>query len=86
MRYPAMTSGDDSRLADAAGEVEVTCLTCGRTGAFAPRDDRIDGLPLVTLTRRFRCSACGSRAVKAQRSSPRDIARRLSSRLRTRGE
>lgn len=86
MRYRLMTSGDDSRPAGAAGEVEVTCLSCGRTGAFAPQDDRVDGLPLVSLTRRFRCSACGSRAVKAQRATPRDIARRLSGRLRTRGD
>ena len=62
--------------------VEVQCLSCGRFGAFEGDDSRVRNTPLVALTKRLRCSACGSRAVKATSvRTPQDIAKLLRSRM-----
>lgn len=67
-----------------AERIEVQCLSCGRIGLFARDDGRLGGEPLVALTKRFRCSECGSRAVRANAlGTPRDLAARLGERLRT---
>jgi hypothetical protein len=63
--------------------VEVQCLVCGRFGSFEGDDSRVRGTPLVALTKRLRCSACGSRAVKATSiRTPRDLAKLLRSRMK----
>jgi DNA-directed RNA polymerase subunit RPC12/RpoP len=63
--------------------VLVECLTCGRRSAIAPEDGAED-IPLVQLTKRLRCSECGSRAVKAARiETPRDVARLMRARMGT---
>lgn len=65
-----------------AARIEVQCLSCGRFGSFAGDDQRVAGRPLVELTKRLRCSECGSRAVRAQAlRTPRDLARILGGRL-----
>lgn len=62
--------------------IEVQCLNCGRFGCFEADDARVRGTPLVQLTKRFRCSACGSRAVRATSvRTPRDVARLLRARM-----
>jgi DNA-directed RNA polymerase subunit RPC12/RpoP len=62
--------------------IEVQCLSCGRFGSFEGDDIRVRGTPLVQLTRRLRCSACGSRAVKATTvRTPRDVAKLLRARM-----
>ena len=62
--------------------IEVQCLSCGRFGSFEGDDQRVAGAPLVHLTKRLRCSACGSRAVKASAvRTPRDVARLLRARM-----
>ncbi len=62
--------------------IEVQCLSCGRHGSFNGDDRRVAGSPLVQLTKRLRCSECGSRAVKAQAvRTPRDVARLLRGRM-----
>ena len=64
-------------------EIKVECLSCGRASIL--RADRTADLPLVRLTRRLRCSECGSRAVKAARvETPRDVARLIRARMRSR--
>lgn len=50
-------------------EIVVSCLSCGRIATLPPTGD-VAALPLVHLTRRLRCSECGSRAVKAERPDP----------------
>ena len=61
--------------------VLVECLSCGRRSAITP-DGGLDDMPLVQLTRRLRCSECGSRAVKAARiETPRDLARLMRARM-----
>ena len=61
--------------------VLVECLSCGRRSAI-PREDGLEDIPLVQLTRRLRCSECGSRAVKAARiETPRDLARLMRVRM-----
>lgn len=66
--------------------IEVQCLSCGRHGAFEGDDRRVSHTPLVQLTKRLRCSACGSRAVKATAiRTPRDVARLLRSRMEAGG-
>ena len=62
--------------------IEVQCLSCGRTGSFEGDDARVRDTPLVQLTRKLRCSACGSRAVRATSvRTPRDLARLLRARM-----
>lgn len=64
----------------AAPRIEVQCLSCGRRGAFA--SDALPGTSLVQITRRLRCSECGSRAVRATAvRTPRDLARLLRARM-----
>lgn len=64
--------------------IEVQCLSCGRFGSFEGDDARVRGTPLVRLTKRLRCSECGSGAVRAKAvHTPRDVARRLRSRMRS---
>ena len=64
-----------------ASGVLVECLSCGRRSALGP-DDGFEDLPLVQLTRRLKCSECGSRAVKAARiDTPRDLARLMRARM-----
>ena len=68
---------------DETPRIEVQCLSCGRFGSFDGDDARVRDTPLVTLTKRLRCSACGSRAVKATSvRTPRDVARLLRSRMK----
>ena len=77
-----MTGGSE-RPSPAIGaeRVQVECLACGHRATIGPEGE-LDRLPLVQLTRRLRCSACGSRAVKAARAeTPRDVARLLRSRI-----
>lgn len=78
-----MTDVDPDRPAsEDVPRIEVQCLSCGRHGSFAGDDRRVAGTPLVQLTRRLRCAACGSRAVKAVATrTPRDIARALRRRM-----
>ena len=45
--------------------VVVECLSCAHTAILPVRPG--DDLALVRLTKRFVCTQCGSRAVKAQR-------------------
>lgn len=74
--------------------VRVECLRCGRVASLD--ESRVREAPLVELTRHLRCSACGSRAVKAGRidpsgeapaprdvETPRDIAKLLRARMDT---
>jgi DNA-directed RNA polymerase subunit RPC12/RpoP len=64
--------------------IEVQCLNCGRHGSFASDDTRVNGRPLVQLTKRLRCPECGSRAVKATTiRTPRDVAKLLRSRMKS---
>lgn len=81
------SESDGTHLSAAARpRIEVECLSCGRQGSFDGDDRRVCGTPLATLTRRLRCSACGSRAVKATAiRRPEDIARRLRRRMDERG-
>lgn len=78
-----MSEPDEHRPAAAeTPRIEVQCLSCGRLGSFAGDDRRVSGTPLVHLTKRLRCSACGSRAVKASAvRTPQDVARQLRSRI-----
>lgn len=80
-----MTDADGDRAGLAPAEragIEVECLSCGRIGAFDAADRRVSGAPLSHLTRRFRCSACGSGAVKAKAvRRPGDLARRMRARM-----
>lgn len=78
-----MSEPDEHRPAGAeTPRIEVQCLSCGRFGSFEGDDRRVSGTPLVHLTKRLRCSACGSRAVKATTvRTPRDVARLLRSRM-----
>ena len=79
-----MTSDDDrTEPADARGrEIVVECLSCGRRSTLDPA--LASEQPLVQLTRRLKCSECGSRAVKASRvETPRDVARLLRARMRS---
>ena len=76
-----MTGRELTGGADDGGVVLVECLACGRRRSLGDRDGVAD-LPLVQLTRRLRCSECGSRAVKAARTgTPQDLARSARSRL-----
>jgi DNA-directed RNA polymerase subunit RPC12/RpoP len=78
---------DEGTSEAATPRIEVQCLNCGRSGSFDGDDARVRGTPLVTLTRRLRCSACGSRAVRATSvRTPRDIARLLRSRMKPAGD
>ena len=78
-----MGRGRDTVPDSEAGRIEVKCLSCGRTGRFERDDGRLGDEPLVALTKRFRCSQCGSRAVRANAvGTPRDLAARLGERLR----
>ncbi len=69
--------------------VRVECLSCGRVAALD--ESQVRDAPLVQLTRHLRCSACGSRAVKAGRidtpredvNVPRDVAKLLRARMDT---
>lgn len=75
-----MTSEGDQPDHDDA-EIVVACLSCGRTASLPPSSAGTD-LPLVQLTRRLRCSECGSRAVKAERAdTPLALARAMRSRM-----
>jgi DNA-directed RNA polymerase subunit RPC12/RpoP len=66
--------------ADDSPRIEVQCLSCGRVAALD--DAGLVGSPLVSVTRRLRCSECGSRAVRAARvRTPQDVARLLRSRM-----
>lgn len=80
-----MNDGDEHRAGAAPTQrIEVQCLSCGRFGSFDGDDSRVSGTPLVQLTRRFRCSACGSRAVKAMTvREPRDVAKLLRARMKS---
>jgi DNA-directed RNA polymerase subunit RPC12/RpoP len=71
-------------LPEPAADIAVECLHCGRASVL--RAEALSpGLPLVHLTKRLRCSECGSRAVKAVRvETPRDVARTIRSRIRAR--
>jgi DNA-directed RNA polymerase subunit RPC12/RpoP len=77
-----MTCKDErQRQGPRASGVLVECLNCGRRSAIGP-DEAPGDLPLVQLTRRLRCSECGSRAVKAARiETPRDLARLMRARM-----
>jgi DNA-directed RNA polymerase subunit RPC12/RpoP len=78
-----MTTRDERAREGETPRIEVQCLNCGRFGSFNGDDSRVRGTPLVELTKRLRCSACGSRAVRATRvRSPRDIARLLRGRMK----
>lgn len=73
----------DERHAETRGsrQIEVQCLSCGRLGLLED-DGRAAGTPLAQLTKRLRCSECGSRAVKARTiRTPRDLARLIRSRM-----
>ena len=76
---------DSHKRAAEPGErprIEVRCLSCGRVGSLEGGDERVRGTPLVHLTRRLRCSECGSRAVQAKEvRTPRDVARLLRTRM-----
>jgi DNA-directed RNA polymerase subunit RPC12/RpoP len=73
--------GDKRDTGPAAERVAVECLRCGRVGSLGGPVVET-GLPLVQLTRRLRCSECGSRAVRACRvSTPGDVARALRNRM-----
>jgi DNA-directed RNA polymerase subunit RPC12/RpoP len=75
------TKNERHRQGPHASGVLVECLSCGRRSAIAPEEGQED-LPLVQLTRRLRCSECGSRAVKAARiETPRDLARLMRARM-----
>ena len=78
-----MGDSDERRGEDAAApRIEVQCLSCGRTGRFDEADERVSGSSLVQLTKRLRCSECGSRAIKATSvRTPRDLARALRDRM-----
>ena len=72
---------EPQRQAPRASGVLVECLNCGRRSAIAP-EDGVEDMPLVQLTKRLRCSECGSRAVKAARiETPRDVARLMRARM-----
>lgn len=65
-----------------SARIEVECLSCGRRGSLDGEDARLAGAPLVHLTRRLRCSECGSRAVKARAvRTPADLARMMRDRM-----
>ena len=69
------------RTGPAGARTSVECLTCGRTTTLGP-EAGLDALPLVQLTRRLKCSECGSRAVKAARiETPRDVAKLIRARM-----
>ncbi|WP_375461876.1 hypothetical protein [uncultured Enterovirga sp.] len=69
-------------LRASAARIDVQCLSCGRRGSLDGDDDRVADAPLVHLTRRLRCSACGSRAVKATTvRTPADLARLMRERM-----
>ena len=73
-----MSLPDEQPALPETPRIEVQCLSCGRVTSFASDDRRVFGTPLVELTKRLRCSECGSRAVKATSvRTPRDVARRL---------
>lgn len=77
-----MNEADEQDLRGERPRIEVQCLSCGRAGSFDGDDRRVAGTPLVQLTRRLRCSECGSRAVKAITvRTPQDLARRMRKRL-----
>ena len=81
-------SESDERAAEIVDgpRIEVRCLSCGRTGSLEGDDRRVRGTPLVHLTRRLRCSGCGSRAVQAKAvRTPRDVARLLRDRMGSQG-
>lgn len=75
--------------------MRVECLNCGRVAALD--ESRVRDAPLVQLTRHLRCSACGSRAVRAGRidapsgigtpreevDTPRDVAKLVRARMDT---
>jgi DNA-directed RNA polymerase subunit RPC12/RpoP len=76
-------AGEDERQRDGpiGSSILVECLSCGRKTAL-PREAGAEDLPLVHLTRRLKCSECGSRAVKAARvETPRDVARLIRARM-----
>lgn len=54
--------------------ISVTCLSCSHANVLDERELPHYGLAedtsLVTLTRRFVCQECGSRAVRAFRYDP----------------
>ena len=71
---------EPQQQAPRASGVLVECLNCGRRSAITPEDGEEIGL--VQLTKRLRCSECGSRAVKAARiETPRDVARLMRARM-----
>lgn len=73
-----MSGPDEQPAAPDTPRIDVQCLSCGRVTSFSGDDRRVLGTPLVELTKRLRCSECGSRAVKATSvRTPRDVARRL---------
>jgi DNA-directed RNA polymerase subunit RPC12/RpoP len=75
------TQDEHQRQGRTPAGVLVECLSCGRRSAIT-REDGYEDLPLVQLTRRLRCSECGSRAVKAARvETPRDVARLMRARM-----
>ena len=74
-----------ARAGSTVARVAVECLNCGRSSTLGD-DAAPDDLPLVQLTKRLRCSECGSRAVKAARiETPRDLAKLMRSRMQSRG-
>lgn len=72
---------EQQRQGASPASVLVECLNCGRRSAIV-REDGLETVPLVQLTKRLRCSECGSRAVKAARiETPRDLARLMRARM-----
>ena len=59
---------DRHRAGNGIRGVAVACLACGRLGVL-DGDSAAAALPLVQLTRRLRCSECGSRAVRVRRGA-----------------
>lgn len=73
---------DPQREKDGIRGVAVECLNCGRLGTLDGASAAA-ALPLVQLTRRLRCSECGSRAVRARREAgPRKAVKAMRERLR----
>ena len=77
-----MSGEGEQRRGGELRQIEVQCLSCGRFGRLGSDDRRVADTPLSQLTRRLRCSECGSRAVKATTvRTPRDLARLLRARM-----
>ena len=75
-----MTGDERAARVTRDARIQVECLACGRASTLDRPDEASPSL--VQLTRRLRCSACGSRAVKAFRiETPRDVARLIRARM-----